>query len=576
MREKTEASWTDFVFWPKPKSAIPQCGFFELRERTIPTQTLCDESLPREGFCLTVSPDAVTLTFGGKRGSDYGLRLCNRISRHFSASGRIPCITVTDAPDIPVRGFMLDISRGRVPTLARLEALISQLAELRYNQLQLYIEHTYAFAKHPTVWREASPLTAEDLGKIQALCDAHHIEFVPNLNSFGHVERWLKHAPYKHLAECPDGFFHELFQMQRAAGTFAANRETADFMGTLYEEFLPHFRADKFNIGGDEPWELGIGRSRGICEKAGKRAVYIEHMTRLKKHVATHAKKMMFWGDVLLGETGEIPADFLENTIPVIWGYDAGHPFDKQCRCACESLAQTSGDKEFYLAPGTSSWLSFGTRQTNALKNIREACAAAHKYRATGILLTTWGDFGYHNTPSADALPLFFAAQTMWNANATYAPENLPSDFCNFFGEMTLEQSRAFFEFGNLDSVISKKIANRSLIREVFFASGNALEKVLAGSSAEEIERAKQIAESIAATATSENTGSDLSEDFCLAADMARAALRKADAFLKQNFAAFAAANTEIAGTLRSRFEQHWLRTCRPGGLQESLSYFPK
>ena len=52
---------------------------------------------------------------------------------------------------------MLDISRCKVPTLATLKTLIEQFADLKYNQLQLYTEHTFAFTDHETVWRDASP-----------------------------------------------------------------------------------------------------------------------------------------------------------------------------------------------------------------------------------------------------------------------------------------------------------------------------------------------------------------------------------------------------------------------------------
>ena len=104
---------------------------------------------------------------------------------------------------------MLDISRCKVPTMDTLRGLVRLLARLRYNQLQLYTEHTFAFRDHETVWREASPLTAKEVQEIDQLCIENGIELVPNFNSFGHFERWLRHEPYKHLAECPEGFERE-------------------------------------------------------------------------------------------------------------------------------------------------------------------------------------------------------------------------------------------------------------------------------------------------------------------------------------------------------------------------------
>jgi len=479
---------------------------------------------------------------------------------------------------VPVRGFMLDVSRGRVPTMDAFAELIDLLARLCYNQLQLYIEHTYAFENHGEVWQDASPLTAEELRALDKLCRERDIEFVPNLNSFGHVERWLKHEKYKPLAECPDGFYHAIFKMQRVAGTFAACEETADFMSRLYDEFLPNFSSKKFNIGGDEPWELGQGRSRELCEKCGKRNVYLEHMARLKKRVEKHGKKMMFWGDVLLGESGEIPAEFLKNTIPVIWGYDSGHPFDAQCSRVRAALEKAGGNGEFYLAPGTSSWLSFGTRQTNALKNIREACSAAKKYGASGVLLTTWGDFGYHNPFCANLIPLVVASAEMQGAKV---PETA-KEFAGIFEELGIfDEAEAFAEallnFGKLDDCISKKITNRSITREMFFAKGEAFESVMSGVPADEIAAAQDGISEIEkillrVPAAARNALSF--KELMLAVKMAHAALRRAEAFLKNDASARAAVEAEMAGTLKTEFAAVWRLSNREGGLAESLSWF--
>ena len=481
-------------------------------------------------------------------------------------------------PAVPVRGFMLDVSRGRVPKMSALRELVKILARLRYNQLQLYVEHTYEFKNHEEVWREASPLTAEELRDLDELCREHGIEFVPNLNSFGHVERWLKHEKYKPLAECPNGFYHAIFKMQRVAGTFAACEETSDFMGGLYDEFLPNFSSDKFNIGGDEPWELGQGRSRELCEKHGKRCVYLEHMARLKKRVEAHGKKMMFWGDVLLGESGEIPPEFLKNTVPVIWGYDAGHPFDEQCSRVKSALEKVGGNGEFYLAPGTSSWLSFGTRQTNAFQNIREACAAAKKHGATGVLLTTWGDFGYHNPESANLIPLVFAAAEMSGGRA---PET-PREFAAIFEKIGLfDDAEAFVEalflFGKLDDCISKKITNRSISREMFFAKGGAFEKVMDGVSAEEVAAAQAglaRVDAILARVPASVCETFWFEEFSVALKMTDAALRRAEAFLKNDAGTRAAVEAEMCGPIKELFAAVWKRSNRDGGLPESLSWF--
>lgn len=51
---------------------------------------------------------------------------------------------------------MLDISRDRVPTRETLEWLVEVLAALGFNELQLYIEHTFAYSGHKEVWEGSS------------------------------------------------------------------------------------------------------------------------------------------------------------------------------------------------------------------------------------------------------------------------------------------------------------------------------------------------------------------------------------------------------------------------------------
>ena len=82
-----------------------------------------------------------------------------------SVGGLPPC-RIEDWPDFAARGVMLDISRDKVPTLATLTGLVDLLAGWKINQLQLYTEHTFAYAGHERVWRGASPMTGEQIERL--------------------------------------------------------------------------------------------------------------------------------------------------------------------------------------------------------------------------------------------------------------------------------------------------------------------------------------------------------------------------------------------------------------------------
>ena len=78
-------------------------------------------------------------------------------------------------PSFERRGLMLDISRNRVPTMAWLKTLIDALVLLRYNELQLYTEHTFAYTQHAAVWQHASPMTAAQIAELDHYLSLIHI-----------------------------------------------------------------------------------------------------------------------------------------------------------------------------------------------------------------------------------------------------------------------------------------------------------------------------------------------------------------------------------------------------------------
>lgn len=79
-------------------------------------------------------------------------------------SGPVPSHRVIeDWPDLPRRGLMLDISRGKVPQMERLYRLVDLLADLKLNELQLYTEHTFAYRNHREVWQDFSTIPSRSV-----------------------------------------------------------------------------------------------------------------------------------------------------------------------------------------------------------------------------------------------------------------------------------------------------------------------------------------------------------------------------------------------------------------------------
>ena len=299
-----------------------------------------------------------------------------------------------------VRSYMLDISRDKVPSMGTLKQLVEILEKFNYNQLQLYTEHTFAYSKHEAVWKDASPMTAQEIRELDLFCAMHGIDLVPNQNSFGHLERWLVKPEYNHLAELPHGGAPLPWGGFKKDPTTLCPTDPAslEFLAGLYDELLPIFESRLFNIGCDETFDLlGEGRSAAAVKEKGEGRVYLEFLLKVAELVRKRGKRPMFWGDVILRHPELVP-ELPKDLIALDWGYEGNHPFmDEAAKFAAAGL-------DFYVCPGTSSWNSLAGRVENMRENMIVAERAGHLHGAKGFMVTDWGDGG-HWQPLAASLP---------------------------------------------------------------------------------------------------------------------------------------------------------------------------
>jgi len=380
-----------------------------------------------ESYRLSIGPDGIDLEAADAAGLLHGSATLAQWLAITAAQGRgnpltVPALEVDDAPDFRHRGVLLDISRDKVPRMATLRALVRWLSGLKVNQLQLYMEHTFAYIGHEEVWRGASPLTPEDVRELDALCRDHAIELVPTQNSFGHFHRWLTHPDYRPLAECPDGVAHPWAHPDTGGpagdgepfSLCATDPGSLDLLADLYAQLLPCFTSRQLNAGLDEAFDLGRCRSREACEERGRHRVYLDFLGEVARLARSHGRSLQFWGDILLEEPGLAAPGltdlFPDDAVALIWGHEPGHPF------AEDGAKLAAAGVEFHVCPGTSAWTSLGGRLDVALANTAEAAAQGHAAGATGYLLTDWGDFG-HLQPLPISLPgLLAGCAAAWNA----------------------------------------------------------------------------------------------------------------------------------------------------------------
>ncbi|MBD5782080.1 family 20 glycosylhydrolase [Pelagicoccus sp. NFK12] len=533
---------------PQPKSTTPLEG--SLVDSPSDPSVQISSSAPKNGYRLTISPNSIAISAASEEAAFYAkATLAQILVQH--PQGVLPCLEIEDWPDLEVRGYMLDISRCKVPTQASLYELVDLLASLKYNQLQLYTEHTFAYRDHERVWANASPLSPEDILDLDAYCRERFIELVPNQNSFGHMERWLRHPEYHHLAESPDGFEHPISGWKKYGSTLKPTPESADFVDSLFAELLPNFTSKNVNVGGDEPWELGQGYSKSAVEAQGKTRVYLEHLLRIQKKVQARGYRMQFWGDIIINQP-ELAAELGPDITALLWGYEVNHPFEAHCQ------AMHAAGAKFVVVPGTSTWNSIGGRLYTALPNIDQAAENAHRHCAAGLLLTDWGDNGHHQSHLLSVLPILQAAERAWNCNAETTPSLKDAAVKLIPEPLSDSEYASVVALSDIANGFSTYLHNQSWLNKILFATAETYSKLASQLDKGELERAHAALNQSAASGEIE-----------LARELLAYAARKGLSLLKGQLP------PSLPLEAIERFKTFWLTRNRPGGLEESVSHFP-
>ncbi len=574
---------------------------------TAPTLELTlDSEQPEQGYELTVTEGDVRLRAADAAGFRHGaVTLAHWIDLHRSPAdaGGAPLestsateplavgrVEIRDRPDFAERGLLLDVSRNKVPTLETLFRLVEVLADLKYNQLQLYMEHTFAYREHETVWRDADPLTGDEIRRLDAFCRSHGIELVPNQNSFGHLHRWLRHERYRHLAECPDGIEHPFSNAIEPFSLCPTDPAAVEFMAALYEELLPNFSSRRLHAGFDETFEIGRGRSRERCQREGLGTVWTNFLNQIRGLARRHGRSLQIWADMPLKHR-----DILESLAPdvtlCLWGYEDGHPFEDEAATLAEL------PNPLYVCPGTSTWLSLAGRTGNALANLEQAAQAGSAAGATGYLLTEWGDRGHLQTLSSSYPALVAAAGQAWNgahAGGAERPDWAAAVDRYVLGQAGSGLGSLLLELGDLYRETGATQKNGTALFHLLGSPGDGLDHPrYRGMTSDGLERAAVRALELAAAAA---PGDGSSEDeqgpneinqtraeigwtadaVALAATMGRMRLEAPTAAIPALPEGPRSELAERARALASRRRVLWLERNRPGGLADSLETFER
>lgn len=377
-----------------------------------------DAAMAAQSYRLDVGRRAdgsasVAIVGGDAEGLRCGVQTFRQLVRHSGPA--VPVVHIEDAPVLPVRGYYLDVTRGRVPTLASLKALVDVLELHKYNQLQLYVEHTFRFDGLSQAWRGTGALDADDILELDEYCAKAGIELVPSISTFGHQYMALRTDRYAGLGEFPEqaGRPFSLIERMEHHTLNPLMDESLALAKRLIDQYAPLFRSRRFNICADETFDLGKGRSAAQAGAVGVGTLYAGYLTELCSYLEERGLQPMMWADIAVGHP-EALERLRDKAVLLNWQYEPDVDESRTALVASTGAAQ-------YVCPAVHCWNALLPRIDTAWANISRMAAYGAAHRAEGILVTDWGDYGHVNDPVMSLPGLCYGAQCGWNGEGTAA-----------------------------------------------------------------------------------------------------------------------------------------------------------
>ena len=275
------------------------------------------------------------------------------------------------------RGVFLDISRGKIPQMNYLKALITWLAERKVNVFQLYCEDKVALDSHPKIGRVTGTLSKEEVAELAKYCEEHGIELQPCFQTFSHMHGVLRTPGYENMSE--------------NAGLFSfsvCEPAVLNFISDEFEEVLPLFRSHTVNLNMDEAYDLGTGKSKDLVSEQGKGRTYLNFILEVAAVARINGTtKIQIWGDLIQNHPGLV-SQLPDDVILMDWNYNNQETYPSL------DAFEKSG-RTFWAAGGTGTWDTIFPRIHTIYRNMSEYCAEAAEKGAEGFLITDWGDYGH-------------------------------------------------------------------------------------------------------------------------------------------------------------------------------------
>ncbi len=204
---------------------------------------------------------------------------------------------------------------------------------------------------------------------------------IPLLQTFGHAEYILSHAPYSVWRELPEK--KDCYCVSRP--------EVRAFLKRLLHEYLELFGDDVrlFHLGGDEAYSFG---KCPVCANRDRMELYAEHLRAVAEELLARGIRPGCWSDMVLACDADAMARHLPRDF-VLWHWDYGYRGDGASagRAGKTALLKERGyDIVFCAAAESSGDDPFLPMYSRHAPNIAAGAKLVREESLLGLCVTSW------------------------------------------------------------------------------------------------------------------------------------------------------------------------------------------
>ncbi len=396
------------------ESNITKAGDINLRIVKSLANINIEKSLYKQAYQLIISEDKISINATTPNGLFYGaISLVQLIDR--SHTKEIPTMEITDWPNMELRGISDDISRGQVSNLKNFKRIIDFIARYKMNVYMPYLEDMLQLKSYPSIGKERGALSNNEVKEIVAYAAERYIDVIPAFQTLGHFENILTSKEFVDYAEFPG-----------AASLAVTEKKTYIFLENMLNEVFALFPSKYINIGADESYDVGSGKSKTLTKSIGRSKVHAEHYKKVFNMCKKNDRKVMMYGDVILHHIDIL--DLIPKDVTIIdWHYGANTSYPST------DIFKDAGF-QFLVSPSVWNYrTTFPTYQI-ALPNIKTIIHDGLLNGSKGMINSNWGDYGAETFKEFVLFGYAWSAQCSWNYDASDLAQFNNAFFADFFG----------------------------------------------------------------------------------------------------------------------------------------------